>query len=102
LGGGSTIPNGACNGTCTSSTAAIWTTASSNGFGYTLGNITGTDASFTSNFKIFDAVNAQTIATKVTGTSGSRIATCYMLSVDVSQATGYYFNQLTYVATPRF
>ena len=102
LGGASNIPNGTCDGACTSSSAAAWVTAGNNGFGYTLGNITGTDASFTSNFRIFDASTAQTIATKATGTSGSRVASCYMLSVDPTQATGYYFNELTYVATPRF
>ncbi|MFZ2206156.1 MAG: hypothetical protein WAV29_01700, partial [Microgenomates group bacterium] len=101
-GGTNTILDGACDGACSASTQAAWGTATNNGFGYTLGNITGTEAAWTgATFKIFGAT-PQTIMTKATGTAGSRIAVCYQLSVDTTQATGYYFNKLTYIATPKF
>ncbi|MFZ2206475.1 MAG: hypothetical protein WA061_07510, partial [Microgenomates group bacterium] len=101
-GGVNTILDGSCDGTCTAVTNAAWGTAGNNGFGYTLGNITGTEAAWTgATFKIF-GTTPQTIMTKATGTAGSRIAVCYQLSVDTTQATGYYFNKLTYIATPKF
>jgi len=98
-----TIADTACDsGPCTSSSSQAWTTASNNGFGYTLGNITGTDAAFTSNFRPFDSSSPITIMSKNSTTSGSRIATCYQLSVSSSQQAGFYYNKLTYVATPKF
>ncbi|MCR4326798.1 MAG: hypothetical protein NUV52_04040 [Candidatus Roizmanbacteria bacterium] len=102
LGGAASIANGTCDGACSSSSAAAWVTAGNNGFGYTLGNITGTDASFTSNFRLFDDAIPREIMANAAQTTGSRAAMCYQLSVDPTQATGYYFNKLTFVATPRF
>jgi len=100
--GAQTILDGTCDGACTASTQAAWGTAANNGFGYTLGNITNTEAAWTgATFKIFGAT-PQTIMSKATGTAGSQIAVCYQLSVDTTQATGYYFNKLTYIATPKF
>lgn len=100
---GITIPDGNCDGSCTADTAATWNTADNNGFAYTLGNITGADAAFTasSGFKIFSS-SPKTIMSKASQTSSSVIDTCYRLSVDATQQTGYYKNKLTYIATPKF
>jgi len=101
-GGASTIADGTCDGTCNADTAAAWGTASNNGFGYTLGNIAGAEAAWTgATFKIFSST-AKTIMTKSSQTSGSRVAVCYLFSVDSTQVAGYYFNKLTYIATPKF
>ena len=101
-GGVNTIADGTCDGTCTADTAGAWATAGNNGFAYTLGNITGTEATWTgTTFKIFSST-AKTIMSKASTTSGSRIAVCYLLSVDATQVAGYYFNKLTYIATPKF
>lgn len=102
LGGGNTIANGSCDGACTTTSSGAWTTASNNGFAYTLGNITGSEAAFTSNFRIFDNSLARTVMSKASPTNASRTAMCYQLSVDATQTTGYYFNKLYYVATPLF
>ena len=101
--GVNTIADGSCDGTCTSGTAAAWATAGNNGFGYTLGNISGSEAAWTDSdtYKIF-ANTPVTIMSKATQSTGSRVAVCYMLSVDTTQVAGYYFNKLTYIATPRF
>ena len=107
--GANTIPNTSCDsGPCTVSTAQPWTSASNNGFGYTVADITGTDATsgFGANagtyFKQFDSAAPQTIMSNTGTTATSRAVSCYKLSVSNTQSTGYYTNKLTYVATPRF
>ena len=102
LGGGATIANGSCDGSCTSSAAGAWSSASNNGFGYTLGDITGTDTAFPSSFRLFDDATPREIMSNSSQTNGSRVALCYQLSVDATQTASYYFNKLTFVATPRF
>lgn len=97
-----TILDGTCDGTCTADTAAAWGTSTNNGFGYTLGNVAGSAAKFTgTNFKTFSS-SAKTIMEELVVTSGSRVAMCYQLSVDAAQETGFYYNKLTYIATPKF
>jgi hypothetical protein len=101
-GGVNTIADGTCDGACNTTTNAAWGTASNNGFGYTLGNESGTEAAWTgATFKTFGS-SPVTIMSKASGTSGSRVAVCYQLSVGATQTAGYYYNKLTYVATPRF
>lgn len=104
-GGVTSIPHTTCAASpCTDTSPAAWTDyAGYNGLGYTLGNITGTEAAFTytNGYKPF-STTARTIMSKATKSSGSRIASCYRLSVDTAQDTGYYYNKLTYVATPKF
>lgn len=101
--GANQIADGTCDGACTTTSEAAWATATNNGFGYTLGNITGTEAAWTpgTSFRIF-GTSPVSIMTKASQTSGARVATCYQLSVDATQPNGLYYNKLTYVATPRF
>jgi len=102
---GTTIPDTTCQASaCTTTTPQTWTDAAAyNGFGYTLGNIAGSDAAFTysTGYKPFSS-SAITIMSKTSKTSSSQIATCYALTVDSTQDTGYYKDKLTYVATPKF
>jgi len=101
--GVTTIPDTSCDSSCSTGTPGTWSTATNNGFGYTLANISGTDAAFTnaSGYKPFSA-SAVTIMSKASSTSGSQIYSCPRLSVDTAQQTGTYFNKLTYIATPKF
>lgn len=101
--GANTIPFGTCDGGCVNqSTAAGWASAANNGFGYNLGNLTGSEAAFTgTNFKIF-GTSPETIMSKASQTTASRIAMCYQLSVNATQPAGLYYDKLTYIATPRF
>jgi hypothetical protein len=101
-GGVSTIADGTCDGSCTNIINAAWTGVGNYGFGYTLGNNLGTDASFTgATFKTFGTTPQQIMA-KSSQTNGSRVTVCYQLNVANTQSTGYYFNKLTYIATPKF
>ncbi|MBI3619889.1 hypothetical protein HY214_01975 [Candidatus Roizmanbacteria bacterium] len=99
-----TIPDTTCNsGPCTTSSPQTWTTTTVNGFGYTLANITGTDAVFTysQGYKPF-STSAVNVMTKTSPTSSSVIYSCYRLSASTNQKAGYYYNKLTYIATPKF
>jgi len=101
--GVTTIPDTSCDSSCSTGTPGTWSTATNNGFGYTLANISGSDAAFTnaSGYKPFSS-SAVTIMSKASSTSGSQIYSCPRLSVDSAQQTGTYFNKLTYIATPKF
>jgi hypothetical protein len=94
------IPDGTCDGTCSTTTAAAWATPTNNGFGYTLA---GTHAAFSNpNYKVFDSTGFQTIASYTSTISGDTVDVCYRLSVDGTQQAGLYYNKLTYQAYPRF
>ncbi len=108
------IPDTTCDdGTCTETTSANWATATNNGLGYSLENITGTDATFTYNesARTFSAKqlpdqeageSKQNIMSKSSPTSSSKVNVCYRLSVSVTQPAGYYYNKVKYTATAKF
>jgi hypothetical protein len=95
------IADGNCNGGCSTTTAAAWSTASNNGFGYTLA---GTNATFTSatGYKVFDSTGFQTIASNTSTVSNDTVDVCYRLSVSGTQQAGSYYNKLTYQVYPKF
>ncbi|MFA6005808.1 MAG: hypothetical protein WC775_04980 [Patescibacteria group bacterium] len=102
--GANQIADGGCDTSpsCTTTSQQAWSTSTFNGFGYTLGNITGSEAAWTGDtYRIFGSTPV-TIMSKATPSTGSRIAMCYQLSVDATQPNGLYYNKLTYVATPKF
>jgi hypothetical protein len=105
-GSSDTIPDTICDGgPCTETAAAVWTTASNNGFGY---NATGNDiaADFVSSsyFRPFpDASLSEVPATVMTTSSAgkNRLATVtYKVSPSATQAAGDYSTQVIYIATP--
>lgn len=117
--GGEQIPDGTCDGACSEATEADWATATNNGFGYCMEDITGTgatnaDAGWGTNgcdaadtfFKIFPefAVDTPDVRTIMTDTTvASHVADIgYRLSVPGTQAAGTYENVITFVATPIF
>jgi len=108
--GTTTLADTACPpGSCTTTTSADWTTNTTSGFGYSLANSSGTDASFlynessrTFSAKPYDSSTARTIMTNASPVSGSAANVCYQIATSGTQKAGYYLNKLTYIATPTF
>lgn len=101
-----TIPDTTCDaGTCTETSAGVWTTPTNNGFGY---NLTGNDISAdfinSTYFRPFpDDSLGESPATIMTTTAAgkNRVATVnYQLSPSNTQAAGTYNTQIIYIATP--
>lgn len=101
-----TVPDTTCDGgTCTETSAGIWTTPTNNGFGY---NLTGNDISpdflSSSYFRPFpdDSLGELPATIMTTSAAGkNRVATVnYKLSSSPTQAAGTYHTQIVYIATP--
>lgn len=106
-------------GTATESTAAAWSTATNNGFGYSCEDSGGSQGdcaiSASTNYKQFACLGSdaqcdvstgaetiQTIASNA-GPVSSKVSTIeYKLSIDGVQPAGTYSNIVTYIATPTF
>ncbi len=97
---GAACSAGASGGVCT---PATWSTGSNHGFGYTLANISGSDASFTNSSGYCPLT---TVPNQIMGNagnvSGNSIYMCSRLSIGSSQAAGTYVNTLTFTAIPKF
>lgn len=100
------IPDTTCDsGSCTDTSAGVWTVATNNGFGY---NVSGDDkaSDFTDStyFRPFpDASLGETPTVVMTSSNAGKNRTStvtYQLSVPGSQAGGSYSNQITFIATP--
>ncbi len=114
FGTGTCIPDTTCDdGSCTESTSADWATATNHGFGYSLENVTGTDATFTYNEssrtfsarQIADQESSETkqvVMSNDSPTTASKVNICFRLSVAGDQPAGYYYNVIKYTATPKF
>jgi len=98
---------------CSETTSQDWTSTSYYGMGYSLANISSTDAAFTYNesgrtfsAKQFADLEAsetqQTIMSKSTPAASSQAYVCYRLNVSATQPAGYYFNRIAYTATATF
>jgi hypothetical protein len=105
---GQEIPPTICDsGPCTTSTANVWTSPTTYGFGYNCVNVTGTDCSsdFTNNtyFRPFISSPSAVAVMSSLNVSRNRISDItYKLNVPGSQAAGQYTNILNYIATPTF
>ena len=108
------IQDTTCGATaCSESTSQDWTSTSYYGMGYSLQNISGSDATFVFNesgrtfstrqFADLEASETQqTIMSKSTPAASSQIYVCYRLNVSATQPAGYYFNRIAYTATATF
>ena len=109
------IKDTTCDSTgCTESTSQDWLDASTyQGLGYSLANVSGTDAAFTydessrtfSAKQIADQEASETkqiIMSNGSPVSGSSIYVCYRLDVSNTQPAGYYYNKVKYTATATF
>lgn len=108
---GQIIPNTTCDaGTCTTTTAAAWTSTLTYGFGYRCDNLSGTDCSSdfaTSTFyKQFpDDSAGQSPVAVMTGTNIGRNKQgqiTYKVNISGAQPAGLYSNVITYIATPTY
>lgn len=108
--GGNTIADTTCDaGTCSESSAQVWTNNTKYGFGFNIaGNDIAADFIGTTYYRQFaDASlseDMQTIMTMASGTVGrSRTATVtYKVNVSGSQAAGSYNNIVSYTAIPSY
>jgi hypothetical protein len=109
------IQDTTCNVTgCTESTSQDWTVAGSyRGLGYTLANLSGTDAAFVYNesSRTFSAKQVadqeatetkQTIMSNNGPVSSKQAYVCYRIAISGTQAAGYYYNKVKYTATATF
>ncbi len=123
-GGTTEIPDTGCDdNTGTHTVKANWVTATATdsaayGLGYSLANVSGSDAAFTYNdWQTFLAKQiactsaagtcgtqdtAQTIMSNAGPVAASQIDVCYRINVSGTQESGYYYNTVTYIATPIF
>lgn len=110
------IPDTSCDSSCDHTTTDDWTTASNNGFGYSLEEVSGTDAKFEwedstwyakhfPNYTDGATEHADTNA-EVMSNAGpvddNAIYVCYRISVSGTQEAGDYYNTIKYIATPQF
>jgi len=99
---------------CTESTSQDWTDASAyRGLGYSLENISGSDAAFTYNEsdRSFSAKQIadteageteQTIMSNNGPVDSKQIYVCYRIAISGTQPAGYYYNKVKYIATATF
>lgn len=103
-----------CDGdACDHDTSADWTDTAKYGLGYSLANVSGTDASFTydesartfssKQFPDQEATEAkETIMTNAGPVASSQTYLCYRLNVSATQPAGYYYNKVKFTATASF
>lgn len=88
-------------GTITETTSGAWTSNSIYGFGYTLANVTGTDAAFTSGYKQFADASAPENPVVVMSNGGTapnkQVTVSYKVNVSSAQQPGSYETKVTYI-----
>jgi len=118
---GALIPDTTCDaGGCSETTATVWSSTLTYGFGFRCDSVsiiyngsTSTDclgggSSFSGNanyFKQFaDLSKSETAQTVISGTSGrnQQATITYKVNISSSQAAGEYTNAITYIATPTY
>lgn len=98
---------------CNESTSADWINTSYYGLGYSLQNVSGTDAAFTYNesSRTFSAKQfpdqeasetKQIIMSNANPVASSQTYLCYRLNVSATQPAGYYYNKVKLTATASF
>ncbi len=107
----SCIQDTTCDGdACDHDTAADWTSTAKYGLGYSLADISGTDAAFsaganfsTKQFPDQEATEAkETIMDNSGPVASSQTYLCYRLNVSATQPAGYYYNKVKLTATASF
>ncbi|MCS6956304.1 MAG: hypothetical protein NZM02_00450 [Patescibacteria group bacterium] len=107
------IQDTTCNSSCSESTSDDWTSTSKYGLGYSLANISGTNASFLYNEsgRIFSSKQLadqeagetkQIIMSSTAPVASSQIYVCYRLNISATQPAGYYYNVVRYTASASF
>ena len=115
------IKDTVCGGTaCTESAARDWTSATYSGLGFSLADLTGSDATFDYDGKaaettctsgtfcarqIADQEATETKASIMSASgpsNNSRVNICYRISISSTQPAGYYYNKVKYTVTATF
>lgn len=105
---GTTIADTDCDGSCSINTTAPWTTDTTHSeFGYSLENITGSQAAFTNTtgYRPFgvSSANAQIIMSRnSTPPQTDQVRLCYRITASTSQEAGDYEAKVVYTATATF
>jgi hypothetical protein len=108
---GAIIPDTTCdNGSCTETTAALWSNSLTYGFGYRCDNLSGTDCAsgFTTTdyYKQFtDNSKSETAQAVMSGNnvgSNKQAQITYKVNISRTQPPGTYTNNIIYIATPTF
>ncbi len=108
-------------GSCSESSEDDWETATNNGFGFSLKNQTGSDATFqhnavsgsclgtaSSDFCARQIADQEATETKQNvmynagPVAGSSVYVCYRTTISATQPAGYYYNKVKYTATAIF
>ena len=124
--GATTIADTICDdASCTHTTSAEWATGynvAKGAFGYSLANVTGSDAAFlySESSRWFSAkqlsergtdftppaaltdTNWPTIMSNAGPVAANSIYVCFVVAFQATQEAGYYFNKVRYTATPKF
>lgn len=83
-----------------------WALSTTVGFGYSLANLTGTDAVFTSGYRQFADDSSSESPVNVMLKSGvtreSKVQVTYKVNINATQAAGNYENKITYILTGTF
>jgi hypothetical protein len=94
------------NDDITHDSEGIWELNTTPGFGYTLNNIVGTDATFTNGYRQFaDLSNSEQPQPILENTGITRTSTVeieYKLNIDSSQKSGFYYNNINYKCSGTF
>ena len=106
----SAIPDTTCDsGLCTPTSASLWTSSLTYGFGYRCDNVVQSDCiSFTANYYKPFANAALSQSPEVVMQNSAAFATekqsqiTYKVNVSGSQLPGVYTNTITYIASPNF
>jgi hypothetical protein len=105
---GAEIPPTICDsGNCTTTTAGIWSSTTTYGFGYNCQNTSGTDCNpqfaNTTYYRPFAASPAAVmVMSDIHVIKNAVTQITYKLNVSGSQAGGLYTNVINYIATPNF
>jgi hypothetical protein len=87
----------------TETLSGAWTLPTTYGFGYTLTDVSGTSAAFTSGYKHFAdtgvAETPQDVMTNTGPASADAVDVGYKINIGPAQVEGAYANTLTYIAT---
>lgn len=103
---GATIADTNCDGACGVGSSAVWTTDNTHSeFGYSLENVTGTQAAFTGVYSAFGTgpTAAKTIMARAsTPPATDQIRVCYRVTASTTQEAGDYEAKVVYTATATF
>lgn len=84
----------------------VWNLNTTYGFGYTLANLVGTDAVFTTNYKQFadESISEadQIIMNNAGVTEESKVQVTYKINIGATQESGTYQNKIKYICTGTF